>query len=35
MIQEHKNEMMFLLITHLDQHKLIIENFWLKKIKFW
>ncbi len=26
MIQEHKNEMMFLLITHLDQHKIIIEN---------
>ena len=31
MIQEHKNEMMFLLITHLDQHKIIIENFWLKR----
>ncbi len=31
MIQEHKNEMMFLLIIHLDQHKIIIENFWLKK----
>ncbi len=31
MIQEHKNEMMFLLITHLDQHKIIIKNFWLKK----
>ncbi len=27
MIQEHKNEMMFLLITRLDQHKIIIENF--------
>ena len=27
MIQEHKNEMMFLLITHLEQHKIIIENF--------
>jgi len=26
MIQEHKNEMMFLLITHLEQHKIIIEN---------
>jgi len=26
-IQEHKNEMMFLLITHLDQHKIIIDNF--------
>jgi len=26
MIQEHKNEMMFLLITCLDQHKIIIEN---------
>ncbi len=26
MIQEHKNEMMFLLITRLDQHKIIIEN---------
>ncbi len=26
MIQEHKNEMMSLLITHLDQHKIIIEN---------
>jgi len=25
-IQEHKNEMMFLLITCLDQHKIIIEN---------
>ncbi len=31
MIQEHKNEMMFLLITHLDQHKIIIKNFWLKR----
>jgi len=26
MIQKHKNEMMFLLITRLDQHKIIIEN---------
>ncbi len=26
MIQEHKNEMMFLLITRLEQHKIIIEN---------
>ncbi len=26
MIQEHKNEMMSLLITCLDQHKIIIEN---------
>jgi len=26
MIQEHKNEMMFLLITCLNQHKIIIEN---------
>jgi len=25
-IQEHKNEMMSLLITHLEQHKIIIEN---------
>ncbi len=31
MIQEHKNEMMSLLITHLNQHKIIIENFWLKR----
>ncbi len=31
MIQEHNNEMMFLLITHLEQHKIIIENLWLKK----
>jgi len=31
MIQEHKNEMMSLLITHLDQHKIIIKNFWLKR----
>ena len=30
-IQEHKNEMMFLLITRLDQHKIIIDNFWLKR----
>ncbi len=27
MIQEHKNEMMLLLITCLDQYKIIIENF--------
>ncbi len=26
MIQEYKNEMMLLLITRLDQHKIIIEN---------
>ncbi len=31
MIQEHKNEMISLLITHLDQHKIIIENLWLKR----
>jgi len=31
MIQEYKNEMMFLLITHLNQHKIIIENLWLKR----
>ncbi len=31
MIQEHKNEMISLLITCLDQHKIIIENFWLKR----
>ncbi len=31
MIQEHKNKMMFLLITRLDQHKIIIENLWLKR----
>ena len=31
MIQEHKNEMMSLLITCLDQHKIIIENLWLKR----
>ncbi len=30
-IQEHKNEMMLLLITHLDQHKIIIDNLWLKR----
>jgi len=30
-IQEHKNEIMSLLITHLDQHKIIIDNFWLKR----
>jgi len=27
MIQEHKNEMISLLITCLNQHKIIIENF--------
>ncbi len=26
MIQEHKNEIMLLLITHLNQHKIIIEK---------
>ncbi len=31
MIQEHKNEMISLLIIHLDQHKIIIENLWLKR----
>ncbi len=31
MIQEHKNEMMSLLITRLNQHKIIIENLWLKR----
>ena len=31
MIQKYKNEMMFLLITCLNQHKIIIENFWLKR----
>ncbi len=30
-IQEHKNEMMSLLITCLDQHKIIIDNLWLKR----
>jgi len=30
-IQEHKNEMMSLLITCLDQQKIIIDNFWLKR----
>ncbi len=30
-IQEHKNEMMSLLITRLDQHKIIINNLWLKR----
>ncbi len=30
-IQEHKNEMMLLLITHLNQHKIIIDNLWLKR----
>ncbi len=31
MIQEHKNEMMLLLTTCLDQHKIIFENLWLKR----
>ena len=31
MIQEHKNEMMSLLITCLNQHKIIIKNLWLKR----
>ncbi len=31
MIQKHKNEIMFLLITCLNQHKIIIENLWLKR----
>ncbi len=31
MIQEHKNEIMLLLITRLDQHKIIFENLWLKR----
>ena len=31
LIQEHKNEMIFLLITRLNQHKIIIENLWLKR----
>ncbi len=31
MIQEHKDEMMSLLITRLDQHKIIIGNLWLKR----
>ncbi len=30
-IQEHKNEMMSLLITRLGQHKVIIGNLWLKR----
>ncbi len=30
-IQEHKNKMMSLLITRLDQHKIIIDNHWLKR----
>ncbi len=30
-IQEYKNEMMSLLITRLDQHKIIINNLWLKR----
>ncbi len=30
-IQEHKNEIMSLLITRLDQHKIIIDNLWLKR----
>ena len=29
--KKYKNEMMFLLITCLDQHKIIIENLWLKR----
>ena len=31
MIQEYKNEMILLLITCLDQYKIIIENLWLKR----
>ncbi len=31
MIQKYKNEMISLLITRLDQHKIIIENLWLKR----
>ncbi len=31
MIQKHKNKMMFLLITCLNQYKIIIENLWLKR----
>ena len=31
LIQEHKNEIIFLLITRLNQHKIIIENLWLKR----
>ncbi len=31
MIQEHKNKIMFLLITCLNQHKIIIKNLWLKR----
>ncbi len=31
MIQEHKDEMMPLLITRLGQHKIIIGNLWLKR----
>ncbi len=30
-IQEYKNEMMSLLITCLNQHKIIIDNLWLKR----
>ncbi len=30
-IQEYKNEMISLLITCLNQHKIIIENLWLKR----
>ncbi len=30
-IQEHKNEMISLLITCLDQHKIIFDNLWLKR----
>jgi len=31
MIQEYKNKMISLLITCLNQHKIIIENLWLKR----
>ncbi len=31
MIQQYKNEMISLLITCLNQHKIIIENLWLKR----
>ncbi len=31
MIQKHKNKMIFLLITCLEQYKIIIENSWLKR----
>jgi len=30
-IKKHKNEMMSLLITRLNQHKIIIDNLWLKR----